>query len=295
MKKVFSARLNDPVIEISLSGHDLSSKDKESAWIFFRACRIPEKSLVASDYKGVFRLCCFLYSSKKVAEIRRQHRSSGKRPLKLKIKKLKRCDWFDKWKKDYHIRSIGTKFMIVPAWEREKFKLGKRFPVFLEPGSAFGSGYHETTRLMTRLLELLEGKIQSFLDIGCGTGILSVIASKLGADKIIGFDNDRPSAVVAGENFHSNGCEGGTFFCAQLKNSRITGYFDAVGANLLSKSLLEHRQRILARARSGGYLLVSGIALQNLISFKREFSRAGLRCLKTLRGRKWVALLYKKI
>jgi ribosomal protein L11 methyltransferase len=185
--------------------------------------------------------------------------------------------------------------MIVPVWESRKFKPGsRRMPVFLEPGSAFGSGYHETTRLITRLLESLEGKIGSFLDIGCGTGILSVAAAKLGAGRITGYDNDRPSALVAGENFRRNQCEDGTFFCAQLKRSKVRGHFDTVGANLLSKALLEHRARIVARVRPGGFLLVSGIALQNFASFKRGFSGAPLRCLKVLRGHRWVAVLYKK-
>jgi ribosomal protein L11 methyltransferase len=184
--------------------------------------------------------------------------------------------------------------MIVPAWERHQFEPGRRAPVFLEPGSAFGSGYHETTRLMTRLLESLRGKIGSFLDIGCGTGILSVVAAKLGAGKITGYDNDKPSALVAAKNFRANQCGGGTFFCAQLKRSKVFGQFDAVGANLLSKTLLEHRGRIIARVRPGGYLLASGIAIQNFAAFKRGFSGAPLKCLQVLRGRRWVAVLYQK-
>jgi len=146
---------------------------------------------------------------------------------------------------------------------------------------------------MTRLLESLAGKIGSFLDIGCGTGILSLVAAKLGAGKIMGYDNDRPSALVAGKNFRMNQCKNGTFFCAQLKRSKVSGHFDTVGANLLSKSLLEHRSRIIARVRPGGYLLVSGVAFRNFAAFKRGFSGLPLRCLKVLRGRRWVAVLYK--
>ena len=185
--------------------------------------------------------------------------------------------------------------MIVPVWEKRKFKQGKRVPIYLEPGSAFGSGYHETTRLITRLLESLAGKIGSFLDIGCGTGILSIAAAKLGAGKITGYDNDRPSALVAGKNFRVNHCENGTFFCAQLKRSKVSGSFDTVGAKLISKALLEHRARIVARVRPGGFLLVSGISLQNFPSFKREFFGKGLKCLKILRGHRWVAVLYRKM
>ncbi|MBI4711320.1 MAG: 50S ribosomal protein L11 methyltransferase [Candidatus Omnitrophica bacterium] len=247
-----------------------------------------------SDYKGAFRISCYTRSAKKVREVRKRSKAWNG-PFALKVKRLGRHDWFDKWKRDYHIKPLGAKFMIVPVWERHKFKpAGKRIPVYLEPGSAFGSGYHETTRLITRLLESLTGKIGSFLDIGCGTGILSVVASKLGARKITGYDNDKPSALVAGENFCRNQCKNGTFICAQLKRSKVSGHFDTVGANLISKVLLEYREKIVARVRPGGYLLVSGIALQNFPLFKRGFSGTPLKCLKVLRGHRWAAVLYKK-
>ncbi len=295
MKKASPSSGKYSVIEIALGGQNLRAKEKASARELLLKCRIPERNLVSSDYKGAFRVSCYTRSAKKVREVKQAYTALDCPSYVLKVKRLGRHDWFDKWKRDYHIRPLGAKFMIVPVWERRKFKPGRRIPVILEPGSAFGSGYHETTRLMTRLLESIAGKAGSFLDIGCGTGILSVVAAKLGAGKITGYDNDRPSALVAGKNFRTNQCKDGTFFCAQLKRSRVSGYFDTVGANLLSKALLEHRARIVARVRPGGYLLVSGIALQNFALFKRGFSGAPLRCLKVLRGHRWVAVMYQKV
>lgn len=294
MKKKPLSSVKYSVIEIALCGQNLRAKEKVSARELLLSCRIPERSLVCSDYKGVFRICCYPRSGKKVREVRTKYAALKDRPFTLKVKRLGRHDWFDKWKRDYHIKPLGAKFMIVPVWEKQKLKPGRRVPVFLEPGSAFGSGYHETTRLMIRLLESLKGKIGNFLDIGCGTGILSVAAAKLGAGKITGYDNDKPSALVAARNFKTNQCEGGTFFCAQLKRSKVFGTFDTVGANLLSKTLLEYRAKIVARVRPGGYLLVSGIARQNFPSFKRGFLGAPLKCLKILRGHRWVAVLYQK-
>ena len=283
------------MIEIALTGHALCAKDKDAARAFLISCRIPERSFALSDYKQAFRLSCYTRSAKKVLEVQKKYKALEVRPFALKIKGLKRHDWFDKWKRDYHIKPLSAKFMIVPVWEKQKFKPGRRMPIFLEPGSAFGSGYHETTRLMARLLEWCAGKRKSFLDIGTGTGILSVAASKLGVQRIVGFDNDRPSALVAGKNFRANGCKNGAFFCAQLKSLKLSGHFDTVGANLLSKTLLENRARIVSCVASGGYLLVSGVALQNFSAFKRGFETPGLRCLKVLRGRRWVAVLYRKI
>ncbi|HPS37758.1 MAG TPA: 50S ribosomal protein L11 methyltransferase [Candidatus Omnitrophota bacterium] len=294
MKKKPLSSVKYSVIEIALCGQNLRAKEKVSARDLLLSCRIPERSLVCSDYKGVFRLCCYTRSAKNVREVRTKCTGLKDRPFVLKVKKLGQHDWFDKWKRDYHIKPLGAKFMIVPVWEKRKLKSGRRVPIFLEPGSAFGSGYHETTRLMIRLLESLKGKIGSFLDIGCGTGILSVAAAKLGAGKITGYDNDKPSALVAAKNFRINQCEGGTFFFAQLKRSKVSGTFDTVGANLLSRVLLEYRSKIIARVGSGGFLLVSGIARQNFSSFKTEFFGTPLKCLKILRGRRWVAVLFKK-
>ena len=293
MKRILSPSEKYSVIEIALCGQDLRPGDKEAARSVLARSRFPERALALTEHKGAYCLSCYTRSSKKVGEVRKIYKALQERRFALKVKVLRRRDWFDKWKRDYHIRPLGAKFMIVPAWERSKFKPGRRVPVILEPGSAFGSGYHETTRLMTRLLESLEGKIGCFLDVGCGTGILSVVASKLGARGIVGFDSDRPSAIVAGENFKANGCEGGTFFCAQLKSLRLRERFDTVGANLLSRTLLEYRERLIARVRPGGYLLVSGIALQNFPAFRRKFSGAGLVCLKILRGHRWAAVLYR--
>ena len=302
MKKSKSLSGKYSMFEIAFSGQDLRTQEKSSARDLLLSCQIPERNLVISDYKGAFRISCYTRSAKKVRKVREKYEVWDLRLFSFKVKRLRRHDWFDRWKRDYHIRSLGTKFMIVPVWEKHKFISGRRsrnhggsIPIFLEPGSAFGSGYHETTRLINRLLELLAGKIGSFLDIGCGTGILSVVAAKLGAGKITGYDNDRPSALVAAKNFHVNQCEDGKFFFAQLKRSKVYGSFDTVGANLLSKTLLEHRTRIVARVRPGGYLLVSGVALQNFAAFKRGFFGAPLRCLKVLRGHRWVAVLYRKI
>jgi ribosomal protein L11 methyltransferase len=294
MKKVRQSSRSYSVIEIALCGRGLRPREKAEACDFLVAYRIPGHDLVITDYKGVFRACCYTRDPQKARALRKKYQALGRRSYELRIKGLGRHDWFDKWKRDYHIRPLSSKFMIVPEWERRKFRPGFRMPVYLEPGSAFGSGYHETTRLMIRLLESLSGKIGSFLDIGCGTGILSVVAFKLGARKITGYDNDKPSALVAGKNFRNNLCANGRFFCAQLKRSGLSGQFDTVGANLLSKALLEHRERIMARVRPGGHLLVSGIALQNLPSFRRGFSGVPFRCLRTLRGRGWAAVLFQR-
>lgn len=282
------------LIEISVSGGNLYAKEKVVIRDLFLSCRIPAKSLVISDYKNTFRTSCYTRSLAKVRQLRERYQNIKNKKISLTRKVLRKRDWFDKWKLDYHIQSFGSKFKVVPIWEKQKFKDPQRIPIFLEPGSAFGSGNHETTRLMVRLLEILAGRIQNFLDIGTGTGILSITASKLGANRIVGFDHDKPSAITAQKNFLENGCSHGAFFCANLKKLNLKERFHVVAANLLSKTLLECRSKILSCVRTKGYLLVSGITKENLADFRKRFETRSLQCLKILRGRRWTALLYRK-
>lgn len=295
MKKSSASFDKYSLIEIALSGQGLRPTEKELSRSLLRGCGFAENVWACSEFKGAYSLNCYTRSEKKAAQVRKRYQALAAKPFALKVKSLRKRDWFDKWKRDYHLKPLAAKFMIVPIWEKHKFKKGRRKPVYLEPGSAFGSGYHETTRLMTRFLETLPRKPWSFLDVGCGTGILSVVAAKLGADKIVGFDNDRPSALVAAKNFRLNECKGGTFFCAQLKSLKVKDTFDVVGANLLSRVLLELRKELLARIRPGGHLFVSGIATQNFPSFRKGFAMAGLKCVKILRGRRWVAVHYRRV
>lgn len=294
MKSSSSDRDKYRYIEIALQGRNLSLGTKQKAVEFFLSRGIPQTKLVLSDYRGIFRASCYTRFSRSAGKWAEKFSKSHFTGLCLKTKVLSRNDWFDKWKRDYHIRPLGSKFIIVPMWEKSKWKACRRIPIYLDPGSAFGSGYHETTRLMIRLLESIAGKIKNFLDIGTGTGILAVTASKLGAQEVIALDHDRPSVLAAKRNFRINGCRNGKFFGANLKRLKLQEQFHVVGANLLSQTLLECRKQIRSRVRQGGYLLISGIVMQNLPGFRDKFEMPGMKCLRILRGRRWVALLYKK-
>ncbi len=281
-------------LEISIEGQSLKDRDKKVACRLFEECKIPENEWVCTDYQDQFKLSYYPRSATKACQTKQKLLRVQSSKLKVVIKILKRKDWFDKWKKDYHIRPLGTRFLIVPVWEKHKFKPCKRMPVFLDPGSAFGSGGHETTRLMVRFLELFKNDFQTFLDIGTGTGILSIVASKLGASEVVGFDNDKPSAAAARKNFELNRCAQGTFFRANLKNYKTKSKFKVVGANLLSKTLLKYKKQITDCVQDGGHLIVSGIGKKNLKDFQKDFCVFGFKRLKILRSRNWAAILYRK-
>lgn len=228
----------------------------------------------------------------------------SKRPMKglhLRTKLLGPSDWLHKWKISFKEIPFGKKFRVVPAWKagRKRPKAGgripvSRIPIILETGSSFGSGAHETTRLMIRMIESLEGRFKDFFDIGTGSGILSIAASKLGAGQLWAIDIDRPSAQAAKYNFNLNGCQGGRFFSGPINFLRDKKKFDLVGANMLSSELVKNQKAIASFAGKGGYLIVSGILLSNLRRFRREFKPSRMRCLKTLSSRKWAGMIFKR-
>ncbi len=209
------------------------------------------------------------------------------------------ANWAEKWKEDYEIQALGKSFVVVPAWRLDEYRAEKyrgRISVVIDPLSAFGSGEHETTRLVTRVMETLRGRFSSFLDVGTGTGILSVFAAHLGARRILGFDCDKPSAECAKFNFHKNisFTVESKFQCLQLARLKIKGEFELVTANINSHILENFRNEIVRSAKKGGWVLVSGILRQTYRSFRQNFDGKDLRCQKVLRGRRWVAILYRK-
>ncbi len=215
-------------------------------------------------------------------------------------RKLAYKEWAEKWKEDYQIQTLGKSFVVVPAWRKKEFKpdmFPKRIPIWIDPLSAFGSGEHETTRLVVRLMETVKGRFQSFLDVGTGTGILSIAAAYCGANKISGFDNDKPSVECARFNFQQNGLNKNLaqFTGAELARFKTKTSFDLVCANINSHILENYRKQIVAAAKKGGWVLVSGILHQTYASFREAFDGKDLRCLKVLRGRRWVAVLYRKL
>lgn len=142
-------------------------------------------------------------------------------------------DWINNWKKYFKPIPVGEKLMIRPIWE-DDFDAQGRTVIDLEPGLAFGTGTHETTRLC---LELLEKYVQpdcDFLDMGCGSGILSVAALLLGAKSAVGVDIDPLAVKTAVENAENNGVQARfTGICGNLAE-KVSGRFNVIAANIVA-------------------------------------------------------------
>ncbi len=209
------------------------------------------------------------------------------------------CDeeWSDSWKAHFRPMKIGRRLMIAPTWEEIAPSDGQ-IVLRIDPGMAFGTGAHETTRLCLEFLERLMESFQkpgkpALLDLGTGSGILAIAAAKLGADHVLALDIDQDALDVAMENIVLNDC------CASIRLGttgieKVEDEFDIILANILAEELARMAAPLSERAREGGYLVLSGILSEKEELVRDSFAGLSLEYLETLRDGEWIALLYGK-
>jgi ribosomal protein L11 methyltransferase len=195
-------------------------------------------------------------------------------------------DWAENWKKYYHAAKIGELLVICPAWERYEPANAEEIVVRLEPGMAFGTGTHETTRLCMRLLERCGPQGKAVLDLGCGSGILAVSAMLLGAKSAFGVDIDETAVRVAEENAALNGvtCE---FRRGGIPG--ISGKYGIVFANIVADVIIGHIDIIADYLEEGGIFIASGVIDTREADVLAAINSAGLHVTKRETDGGWVA------
>lgn len=167
-------------------------------------------------------------------------------------------DYLNNWKKYFKPTNIGEKILICPSWETAK-NLDNRTLLKIDPGLAFGTGTHETTRLCLELLEKYVDKEKTVLDIGCGSGILSIAALLLGAKTAIGVDIDELAIKTAKENACINGVSNKFLgICGNLTD-KIDSKFDVIVANIVADVLIDLNQKIENYMNDNCVYIISGI------------------------------------
>lgn len=142
---------------------------------------------------------------------------------------------------------------IMPPW----YTPTQEQHIIIEPGMAFGTGRHESTKLMFKLMKHVDMKGKKVLDIGCGSGILSLYANLIGAKKIIAVDNDLDAVLSAKRNISLNQAHNIELICTDLLN--IKGTYDIVLANLDVRTFTDHSQKIINLVKKHGYIIISGV------------------------------------
>jgi ribosomal protein L11 methyltransferase len=187
-------------------------------------------------------------------------------------------DWKDSYKAHFHAWQFG-RLHWVPVWEREKFTLPADDAVlWLDPGLAFGTGNHETTRLCVERMVARterEGTAGRVIDAGCGSGILALSAALLGFQEIAGFDNDAEAVRVSEENAVLNGLEGRVrFFTGDLISGLAEAQAEIVLANIQADVLQRFVDQLIKAVAPGGMLILSGILAVERDTVKGTFAAA---------------------
>jgi len=199
-----------------------------------------------------------------VAFLQEQYAAAGI-PTELTVVPCRNEDWQDNWKQFFKPTEVGQKLLIQPVWEEVGGSTSvepatSRKVLYLEPGLAFGTGTHETTRLCLQTLEeTIEGG-ETVLDLGCGSGILSIAALLFGASRAEGVDIDELAVKTAVENGRRNGFEAPvlTYHCGDMAKL-VSGTFDIVVANIVADIIVLFCETARNFMKDGSVFIVSGI------------------------------------
>ena len=168
------------------------------------------------------------------------------------------ADWSENWKKYFHATEIGDKLAIVPSWEEYDNKENRKI-LHIDPGAAFGTGTHATTSLCLSMLENYVAEGSKMLDIGCGSGILSIASVLLGAETAVGVDIDAQSVKTAKENAELNNVSGKTEYIVGDLADKISGKYNVVFANIVADVVIRLLGDVRTFMEENAVLLVSGI------------------------------------
>ena len=226
---------------------------------------------------------------------REEFKSRGLTPFELgswefKLEEKQTEDWSQKWKEKWDVTHVTDKIAVVPDWIEYKPKENE-VVIKLEPGCAFGTGTHQTTQLCMKALEKYLKKGDKVADIGMGSGILSILAKKLGASYVYGCDTDETVIEVAKENAKKNGekCEFELGSADIIKEK-----FDFVVANILHFVLAEIMGDLKNIMKDGAYLSLSGILDEKKQMVLDAIKRENLTIIEEIHQDQWVSYITKK-
>ncbi|MBF0489322.1 MAG: 50S ribosomal protein L11 methyltransferase [Candidatus Omnitrophica bacterium] len=212
--------------------------------------------------------------------------------IKTSSRILKPAQWLTLWKTQWKPLSLTKTIDVVPYWYKGKYKTSKQV-IFLDTLMSFGTGMHETTQLIAQLIEDNRSHLSSFLDVGTGTGILTLAALKHGAQRVTAMDISPLSIQATRSNLKVNGLKA-KIVLSDIGRLPVKEKYQMVAANLITDDLLKDRKRIVNLVKPDGLLMVSGISLDNLSRLKEGFKDQPLICRKVSRGKEWAAILYVK-
>ena len=210
----------------------------------------------------------------------------------LKEKYVEEEDWQNAWKEHFHPLRIGRHLVICPTWRTVETSESDIL-IHLDPGMAFGTGHHPTTRTCMEILERDTKPGDRILDVGCGSGILSVVAVKVGATSALGLEIDPVAARAGEENVRINGIEDKVQIVQGTLPSPLAEArsFDIVAANISAKVVTDLAQHLIDSVAIGGKLIAGGIIEPHVEDVTKALNAVGASIDETFIDGDWVTLL----
>jgi ribosomal protein L11 methyltransferase len=214
--------------------------------------------------------------------------------IKIETVTLHEQDWGDNWKRFFKPFHVTSRVVIKPPWSSFLPKK-KEILIVINPGMAFGIGTHATTKLCILALEKgLKREGLSVLDVGTGSGILSILAARMGARQVLGVDTDEVAVEIARENVRQNQVSG---LVKVRKGSigNVRGRFGVVVANIDLRGLRRMRRPLLRRLKGKGLLILSGLLEGEAEGLRHDYTKSGLlRGAQSIQEGEWVCLTFRK-
>ncbi|MEZ3421282.1 MAG: 50S ribosomal protein L11 methyltransferase [Eubacterium sp.] len=203
-------------------------------------------------------------------------------------------DWVNNWKQYFHAMPIGEKLLIRPVWEQE-YDAGGRTVLHIEPGLAFGTGSHPTTKLCLETLEKYINQNSNVLDIGCGSGILSIAALLLGAKSAFGVDIDKLAVKTALANAEENGFKPPVFNAVHGNLSdKVNGRYNIIVANIVADIIIQFNKEVSRFLEDGGIYITGGIINARKDEVIASFAENGFEILENYEEKDWNVFVCKR-
>ena len=221
--------------------------------------------------------------------------------LEIEESQTEDVDWVNNWKKYFHQFTVDD-VLIIPSWEDVEPKDKDKMIIHIDPGTAFGTGMHETTQLCIRQIKKHMTPGAQILDVGCGSGILGMLALKFGAGHSLGTDLDPCAIDATHENMEANGIEASQYevMIGNLIDDKAVqdkvGYdkYDIVAANILADVLVPMTPVVVPAMKPGGIYITSGIIEEKESVVTDAVKKAGLEVLEVNHQGEWVSVTARK-
>ena len=211
-------------------------------------------------------------------------------PLQQRV--LDEEEWQNQWKKHFHVLHVGRRIVVCPTWQDYSPK-DSEIVIALDPGMAFGTGHHPSTRACLEELEYLVRPGMDILDLGCGSGVLSIAAAKLGAKSALGIDIDPTAVKVARQNVRFNGLARSIRIAqGSLPHPMAgAGNWDVAVANISARAVSSMALELVSTIRPSGTIVASGIVEDNRDGVEQAFRAAGGALQHAVEDGEWVTLV----